>query len=91
MKTKNIMYFFIFLFIFLMNSGIIYILVMKPSLDIIFSSLLMGVLIMLPSFSFILMIVGIENNNMNENQKLIMRNLGYILLMVSIGYIWMLT
>jgi len=83
LKTKNILFFLIFLSLFFLQSGFIYILYYQTSLLFIITSFLFSSLIMCFSLSLILLHVGLKSERLNDKQKIYLRSLALILMLVS--------
>lgn len=83
LKTKNILFFLIFLSLFFLQSGFIYILYYQTSLLFIITSFLFSSLIMCFSLSLILLHVGLKSERLNDKQKIHLRSLALILMLVS--------
>lgn len=84
MRTKSIIFFSIFIFLFFMQCGIFYIIIFKPSLIFIIESFLASSLIMCFSFGFILIDFGLKEDIRN-NKNVVFRYLGMILILISFG------
>jgi len=78
-KTKKIIYYSIFFFIFLFQGGILYVLYFKPSIVFIIESFLLSSLVFSFSGGFIFLYIGAREEDRN------VRLLGFLLIGVSIS------
>lgn len=77
MKTKKILFYSLFFLIFLIQSGIIYILVVKPSIIYVIESFLFSSLTLFFSGGFILLYIGAKKDDAS------IRLLGYLLIGIT--------
>lgn len=84
MKTKNILLYSVFLILFFLQSGIIYLIVFQKDIFFYFQSFLASSLLFCFSFGFIIFAKGC-NNNLEYEKALINRYVGLVLILLSFG------